>query len=179
MNGRKNLFTKKDIPPIFNNLTYDKPITLTSADPIYFAVRSLNDKRAIPIAGTPYVEPFNPLVDDEYALIPKEQYDNDTDIRDEINFLKTVSLVVEREEGSYISPLAFLLYDPTNGLFIKNDKKTYGDFIQLVLTYILPGRYWTAFQARQWLPNTIRYTHALHVQMQEIEQEWNQFNANL
>ena len=171
MTGYKNLFTRKDVPAILSHLTYDRDVSLTSADSIYFAVRSANELKEQPLAGSGF-EHLNDISDAHYAFVDRPVIDNHL----ELNFMRAMSLVVEREEGYYISPHAKLLYD-SDGLFKTNSTAKFHELLRLCTSYILPGRYWAAFYAKQWLSNTIRLPNALTTEMTEIEREWDQIKS--
>lgn len=187
----RNFFTQQDVPSELQDLVYDKKLTLTSIDVPYFAVRSFNERRSAPImTGGGFEDPFKELTDIEgFAMIDLSGY-SDKDralVMGELQFIEALGLVTHRGDKYYIHPFAYLFYDSDDGLFapgaylqdMEPDKKkeVFGALMRLMLTYVLPGRYWRAFYARHALPGAIALASLLDDEMRSIEETWQQVNA--
>ncbi len=175
-----NLFTQQPYPDEFNDLSFNQTIPLTSIDLPYFAVRSFYEKRTgMPIGQDveDFQEPFADISDGGWMILDISGSKSKTR---EYEFLENMALAVQVDGVHYISKFAYLLYDPTDGLFATYDsndtaeeKKAYlAPLMRLFLTYILPGRWWRAFYARQYLPDTIGESTDLNAEMLELEEEW-------
>lgn len=180
MDLKRNLFTQQPYPDEFNDLSFNQTIRLTSIDPVYFAVRSFYEKRhGMPIGQhvEDFKDTFVDISDSGWAIIDISGSNSKTS---EFEFLKTMAMAIEIDGVHYISKFAYLLYDPTDGLFRnydnEDDAETKKAFLtplmRLFLTYVLPGRWWNAFYARQYLPDTIGEATALNAEMLEIEDAW-------
>jgi len=187
----RNFFTQKDVPRELQLLVYEQPLTLTSLDVPYFAVRSFDERRSAPImTGGGFTDPFKELTDiSGFAVVDLSGY-SDKDralVMDELHFGEALGLVTHRGDRYYIHPFAYLLYDQEHGLFAPGaylqdmepdtKKNVFGALMRLMLTYVLPGRYWRAFYARQALPATIALAALLDEEMRGIEETWQQINA--
>lgn len=174
-----NLFTQKPYPDLFKNefeeLKHDQTITLTSIDLPYFAVRSFREKRTL--EGDDFKDTFKDITDDGWAIIDISGSKSKTA---EYEFLEQIALAVQIGDTHYVSKFIYLLYSPKDGLFANYDttdtveekKEHLAPLMRLFLTYILPGRWWRAFYARQYLPDTVGSSTMLNAEMLEIEEEW-------
>lgn len=187
----RNFFTQKDVPSELTDLDYSETLTLTSLDVPYFAIRSFDERRAAPImTGGGFADPFKELTDVEgLAVVDLSGY-SDQDralVMDELNFMNALGLVTSRGDKYYIHSFAHLFYDAEDGLFVpgayvqdmepRAKKDVFGTMMRLMLTYVLPGRYWRAFYARQALPGTIALANLLDDELRGIEEAWQQVNA--
>lgn len=187
----RNFFTQNDVPRELQGLVYNQKLTLTSLDVPYFAVRSFDERRAAPImTGGGFENPFKELSDiDGFAMIDLSEH-SDKDralVMDELQFIEALGLVTHRGDKYYIHSFAYLFYDEDHGLFApgaylqdmepNKKKEVFGALMRLMLTYVLPGRYWRAFYARQALPATIALASLLDDEMRGIEETWQQVNA--
>ena len=183
--GDRNIFTHKQYPPSFSDLIYDQTITIESTELPYFAVRSFNDKRDNPLSGPDFAKLFTEITDEGWAKI--EIKDNTHRIiKDEYEFLEALGLALQKGDTEYyINKFAYLLYDKQDGLFSRYDngwspqdkKEELTSFMRLALTYILPGHWWRAFYARQYLPDMIGHGAMLNEKLLEIEHQWNKIAA--
>jgi hypothetical protein len=183
--GGTNIFTGKPYPSSFSNLEYNKTITIDSTELPYFAVRSFKDKRTDPLSGPDFADLFKDIEDEGWAKI--DITDNSPKMeKDEIEFLESLGLALQKSDTEYyINKFAYLLYDKQDGLFKRyNDQWSPQDkkeeltaFMRLALTYILPGHWWRAFYARQYLPDMIGHGALLNEKLLEIEHQWNKIAA--
>lgn len=183
-----NIFTGKSYPPSFLDLKYDKLITITSTQLPYFAILSFREKREYPLSGPDFKDLFKDIKDEGWAEL-KIADDASKPVKaalmDEYRFLETLGLALQNQDGYYISKFAYLLYDKKDGLFNRfhsddppaDKKEELGAFMRLALTYILPGHWWRAFYARQYLPETLGHATMLNTKLLEIEHEWNMIAA--
>ena len=182
--GGINIFTQKPYPPSFSDLTYNQTITIESTELPYFAVRSFNDKRVDPLSGPDFANLFTKIEDKGWAEL---KIDDNTPkiVKDEYEFLEALGLALQNENGYYINKFAYLLYDAQDGLFSRYDnqwspqdkKEELTAFMRLALTYILPGHWWRAFYARQYLPDMIGHGAMLNEKLLQIEHQWNKIAA--
>ena len=183
--GGINIFTQKPYPPSFSDLTYNQTITIESTELPYFAVRSFNDKRVDPLSGPDFANLFTKIEDKGWAEL---KIDDNTPkiIKDEYEFLEALGLAFQKGDTEYyINKFAYLLYDKQDGLFNRYDnqwspqdkKEELSAFMRLELTYILPGHWWRAFYARQYLPDMIGHGAMLNEKLLQIEHQWNKIAA--
>jgi len=175
-----NLFTQKPYPTEFADLSYNTTIPLTSVDLPYFCVLSFRGLLpSIPLADdevTVDMETFADISDGGWAVVDVSGSKSKTQ---EFEFLERMALGIQLEEEYYVSKFAYLLYDVSDGLFPNFDstdtaieKKAWiTPLMRLFLSYILPGRWWRAFYARQYLPDIIGESTRLNAEMLEIERE--------
>ena len=172
---KRNIFTHKPFHDDMKHLKYDKTITLTSTDLPYFSVLCFREKRRVDPAAGDFKDMFKDITDDGWAEL--EGVD-DTDMKkDDFDFLEDLGLAIKKDDTHYISKFAYLFFDPYDGLFNTFDsresppekKERLAPIMRLFLTYILPGRWWRAFYARQYLPDTIGQATMLNQEMLEIE----------
>jgi len=180
--GGTNIFTQKPYPSTFSNLTYDKTITIDSTELPYFAVRSFKEKTNDPLSGPDFSDLFKDITDEGWAKIEiKDKAD-----KEEFEFLEALGLALQKGDTEYyINKFAYLLYDKQDGLFSRyNDqwspqdkKEELSAFMRLALTYILPGHWWRAFYARQYLPGMIGHGTLLNEKLLQIEHQWDKIAA--
>jgi len=168
-----NFFTRKPFDTDMTRLTYNKPVTLTSIDLPYFSVLCFREKRKIDPSVGDFKDIFQDISDEGWAVLDPSTK------KDEFDFLEDLGLAIKQDDTYYVSKFAYLFYDPEVGLFNRFDRNAPPDEIktvlapvmQLFLTYILPGRWWRAFYARQYLPDTIGQASMLNQELLEIEDE--------
>ena len=159
-----NLFTGRSTEA-FSNLPYTDGISLTWNDPAYYAVRSYAEKRGPnPFSGA-FEDPYKPISDEGWSKV---------DITDpaEFRFLTKLGLTAEKEDGAYVHHLAYLLYSP-DGLFANYDgddapaerKERLASFMQLLLSYTLPGQWWRLKQQQQ-------KSRSIDRELSEIQRYW-------
>jgi hypothetical protein len=184
----RNIFTQIDVGDIFKTLDYSQPLPfpLTSVDPIYFHVRSFNEKQQL---HTPFTDPFREIPGAEaggFAVVPTDTEPlNEKDLK-EVKFLEKLGLAIHRNDKYYISRFAYLLYDDTDGLFREGyyNERDSPDIIlrkltplfRVFLMYILPGNFWRAYYARLRMPTVLGQVSSLALQMQQAEQWWLSIN---
>jgi hypothetical protein len=181
--GGTNIFTGKDYSALFSNLKYDQTVNIHSTDLPYFAVLSYRDKdkgnRPDPLNGSDFEGIFKDISDDGWALLDLKEDSSHLD-KEEFSFLKALGLGLQIDQTYYVNKFAYILYDPKDGLFRNYDngwspqdkKLQLRAFMRLARTYILPGYWWLAFYARQYLPDTIGFATMLNTNLLEIEHEW-------
>ena len=183
------------------DMKYEESLEISSIEPPYFALLSFKHKRNDPfgLGGFSGLHKlFEPITDkgyrkfDLYVEVPDEKQRRPYE--EELEFMVAMDLAIKRmeEDGKdnnerpkkkpvyYINRFARILYDSKHGLFINlrkansddDIKRVVGPFMRLCLTYLLPGRYWRCFYARQYLSKTIADATQLDQQMLEIEDEW-------
>jgi hypothetical protein len=162
-----NPFTKKAIPVSFQNLKYNKSITLKPEDPPYFAVRSSKTPAKIQFGSTGFDgNPFEPIAE-QFATLSFGENGPTWNEMTELDFLRLFSLVTKKNNTYYIHPKAKIFYDGN-----RQDKQAFtGKIQELLKTYTLPGRYWRAYYSRLYLPDAIHLTHRLDLEMQQVEEE--------
>ena len=180
-----NCFTKKPVPSIFKNLHYKNTVaSIDSTELPYFSIklfRKLKD-------GPPF-DPFSPDRNEDFAPLTEQKgwamLDDvamlDENVRHELRFLNSLSLVLEQNNPKkiYIHPFAAVFYCD-NGIFetfstdYTAEEKTQilRPLMKIFLQYTLPGRYWRAFYGRIGLPKDIYNSAALQQEMLETEKEW-------
>jgi hypothetical protein len=174
---KRNIFTHKPFHDAMKHLKYDQTITLTSIDLPYFAVLCFRDKRGVDPAAGDFKDMFKDITDDGWAEL--EGVDESDMKKDDFDFLEDLGLAIKKDDTHYVSKFAYLFFDPADGLFNTFDssesppekKERLAPIMRLFLTYILPGRWWRAFYARQYLPDTIGQANMLNQEMLEIEEE--------
>jgi hypothetical protein len=177
MDSHVNIFTHKAFHEDMKHLTYDKTITLTSIDLPYFAVLSFRDKRGVDPSAGDFKDMFKDITDDGWAEL--KGVDESSIKKDDFDFLEDLGLAIKKGDTHYISKFAYLFFDSSDGLFNtfvssetpSEKKERLAPIMRLFLTYILPGRWWRAFYARQYLPDTIGQATLLNQEMLEIEDE--------
>ena len=174
-----NIFTHREFNDAFRDLSYNQTLPLTSIDLPYFAVRSFFEKRGkSPLEGADFKDPFKDTSDEGWAVL--EGVDDSPSKQRDFEFLEQLALGFKKDDTYYVNKFADILYNQKYGLFSKYDstrpkseiKEWMTPLMRLFLTYILPGRWWRAFYARQYLPDTIGLTTMLNTEMLEIEDEW-------
>ena len=176
-----NIFTKKEVPDVFQTLNYTETITLTSIDPPYFAVRNVNDLLGARLGGAPFPNIFDDIQVGEWAIVEQSS----PPILNELQFLSDMALAVKKEGNYYVYQLAEVLYDKQNGLFsIYNDadtaiqkKEKMNSLIQIFLSYILPGRWWRTYYAQKGLSKELYDARILAHELLEIEKWIADLNA--
>lgn len=172
-----NIFTKKEVPDVFQHLTYDKPVTLTSIDPPYFAVRSVKERLGAGLGGAPFPNIFDDIQVDDWAEVEPSS----PPVWNELQFLSDMALAVKKADTYYVNPLAGMLYQPDDdGLFYTyrnsdtatRKKERLMSLIQLFLFYILPGRWWRTYYAQYGLPKELYDARILAHELLEIEEWW-------
>jgi hypothetical protein len=184
MTTRINLFTKKPYPSIMKDISYNVSLKFTSIDLPYFCILSFREKQQEnPMTGDDFTDLFKVIEDKGWGVLPEvEKYESH---QREYEFLERMGLACYEEDDDltrhyYVNRLAYILYNPTYGLFqnfdpespIEQQKELFAPLIKLFMTYILPGRWWRAFYGRQYLPDTIGYATMLNTEMLELEDEW-------
>jgi hypothetical protein len=167
-----NIFTELPVPSkiaslfLQRTLPTSETITLKPADHPWYNYAVL--KGVIPITPITEYKKDDIVGEGFYPLVLEEG-----EAKEELAFLDTMGLLVKRESGVYVSPLAEILYGPT-GPFqmgitsLKEWGKSgpgkpttqqqrdalipIGNFMR---GYVLPGRMWRAFVAKGALPPTI------------------------
>jgi hypothetical protein len=164
-----NIFTKQ-VTTVFGPVAYTETLTLTPQDKAYFAVRSFNEK------DKPFEDPFTEfplkIEDSGWAEVPVSK---DGPTRIDFQFLEDMGLAVRRDDKHYINKFAYFLYDPQDGLFVnykpqdtaRNKKERFAPFMRTLLTYVLPGEYWTTYYDKH-LSDDRRKAKLI-----EIEESWN------
>lgn len=181
-----NLFTQKPYPREFADLSYNTTIPLTSVDLPYFCVLSFRGALpSIPLAdgeATVEMDTFADISDGGWAVI--DVSGSKTKLR-EFEFLERMALGIQLGDTYYVSKFAYVLYDGTDGLFenydstsrAENKKAWVSPLMKIILTYILPGLWWEAFYARQYLYEETGEVTLLNAKMLEIEKEYESFAA--
>jgi hypothetical protein len=164
-----NIFTKQTTS-IFGTANYTETITLTPMDKAYFAVRSFNERN-----GQSFEHPFKdtpPIEDAGWAEVTVAK---DGPTRIDFQFLEDMGLAVIRDDKHYINKFAYFLYDPQDGLFVnynsqappQNKMATFAPFMRTMLTYVLPGEYWSTYYDKQISDDRKK------TKLVEIEESWN------
>lgn len=192
--GDQNLVTGKHISaPVRDTLRaatdMPAPLMLTPTDPPYYFVR-IDPTRALrdqEFAGGPYI-------DFEVSNWRQITVSSPGPLLDELRFLESLGLAMmaprsETPTGGmvyYISPLAIsTLYaagaaGTSEGVFINvnvgRDVKARA-FIELLLTYVLPGMFWRNYYVTNGLAPDLHLTAHLGREMLEIQDTWNHLAA--
>jgi hypothetical protein len=165
-----NRFTGNTIPVNFMDVFWtSKPttVTVTHEDAPYYYLRAedlaLEKKNPYAVTGFP----------GQGALVDKPGFykmdaslaTSNKEIDAEINFLKGLGLVLERESAFYIYDLAEVFYGQ-QGYF--NNKGAGPAVLSVLYNYVLPGRFWTAYYTRSSLPDDVQPSVALEEHVKEI-----------
>ena len=90
MTTLKNIFRNKSVPGLFGTLAYNQEsatVAITSTDPAYYAIRSLNEKEADQnLLVTEFTDPFTATFVDpsKYALVDLNVSGSTPQLRKEI-----------------------------------------------------------------------------------------------
>jgi hypothetical protein len=178
-----NIFRNTVIPPKMMALTHDTIIQLTPTDRPYYYVRADTELPKKP--GYAFVSTNNSIVesstktvaDVSVAVVSPEELKT-PGMLDELEFLESLGLAFEKADSWYCVKRADDLYSPTTGVFITYQNANKEDAKQklknLMLEYILPGRYWTNYFVAMGLPKDIAYGRNLYQEMEEITREYNE-----
>jgi len=148
---------------------YKTTIDVLPDDIAYYAIRAFEELKEDTLFTSGFsANPYEPIK----RTFAELEEDGSTPMR-ELQFLETLGLAVHRPEKKkyYISPLAFILYEPGVGLFSTADSAA---TTWLFLRYILPGHYWRAFYNKVFLPDTIYSEVDLKRRMDETRGKWAQ-----
>ena len=165
-----NIFTQRPVPSAFGALKYDRTLMLEANNLPYFATLCFVEGRPVnPVTGK-----FN----DEFAPIRSDGWTAVNDGK-EFQFLESIGLGLRQGDEYFVSPYAYLLYDPAEGLFNRFNptasaaakKLVLEPFMRLMQSYVLPGRWWKGFYDTRRLPETIGEVHILTREMREIDAE--------
>ncbi len=179
-----NFLTGKTIPPLFASLTYDNTIEVTKEDPVYYYLRTESD--IVRAGRPPFSQKENPLLDQvaapvqitDGAIVSNEKLKGNG-VKTELAFLQELGLAFPKGDAWIVLPHAKQFYAPGIGLFRRDKDGISTDDVKpmytLFLTYILPGRYWTAYKARDGLalPPSIAYSTKMDQDMYQTVQDYN------
>ena len=167
----KNKYTNNEIDARFSALTYDQSISLDQYDKPYFSIRSEREPNLSFTQGG-FKDPFEPLSNvDGFALIEINS-NTPAAVIAELNFMKIMNLVAERDNKYYIYKHAAILYGSANHKgFFASGKET-KSVIDLFKSYILPGRFWHNYYFSLYLPDNIKLSRRLKEEMIEIEEKF-------
>jgi hypothetical protein len=85
----------------------------------------------------------------------------------ELDFLRALGLLMERDNALYIHSLAEIFYGP-EGYFANPGVGAQQAVIKLLYNYTLPGRYWTTHRLRRLLPDDVQPAVALESHKRDI-----------
>ena len=162
----QNPFTKHNVPHQILDASYNITLQLTVHDEPYFAIRSHADN--IKITSDGFNDPFKPIntgpvfakIDMTSGGLPN--------INRELDFLRLFKLVVEQNNEIYVHKKAQEIFYNDNGLF---NTQNPAPLKELLRSYTLPGRFWTAYYPRLYLPDTIELANRLDTELVEVEEE--------
>jgi len=190
MTTLKNFFRNKSVPGLFGTLAYNQEsatVAITSTDPAYYAIRSLNEKEADQnLLVTEFTDPFTATFVDpsKYALVDLNVSGSTPQLRkeiqEELNYLNRLRLVKQKDDNTYyVSSLAVFLYNDQGLFSLYSDSLTQQmklnyitPLVTLLVTYTLPGYYWQAYYAKPRLPTMISATGKLQTVLTEVEALW-------
>lgn len=175
----KNKYTGNEVDPIFVNLQYTTQFKLNPYDRPYFAVRSRKEKIGLKSGG--FQDPFKDIDVEVYGVI--EDHGQNPAITAELNFLKMLDLVAQRDKKYYIHKNAEIFYverTNRNGQAVKaifdpkNDDKQQQELSmrRLLRRYTLPGRFWRNYYLGLYLPNDTKQKSRVQDEMVQIEEEF-------
>lgn len=163
-------------------------LTLTPHDLPYYFVRVAADRPLQDQVFEP--DPYVPHTERSWKLIPTRVYKDTNPLWRELEFLEGLGLAMEipnsrGANGSVqyaISPIASIFYGgaPNEGIFINvgnNREEKARRYINLLLTYVLPGMYWRNYYATHGLSPHIHLTEHLGREMLEISALWDDLRA--
>ena len=166
-----NIFTHNTISDaiftIFKDPASVSTLSVTAADPSYYYFRA--DQRAAakqnPMDHVGYTG-----IDDISAsgfykvdVTGKES----REFNAEINFMKDLGLVIQKDNTFYIYDLAEVFYGPT-GYFQNPSAGAAQAVLKVLYNFVLPGRFWTAFYTRSGLPDNVQPAKELEAHMRDI-----------
>jgi hypothetical protein len=179
-----NFITGVPVPPVVAGLQFDKDFLVDAEDPVYYYLRTESD---IMQAGlSPFSYAKNPLLTDsstavhvsDGAILESKDLMG-VGVKEELEFLQNMGLAFMKEDSWYILPHAAQFYHSVNGLFLRDkDGVTAEDvkpFYTLMLHYVLPGRYWATYMARDGLalPESVAYATKLDQDMNQTVRDYN------
>lgn len=179
-----NFITGFPVPPAIAGLQFDKDFIVEAEDPVYYYLRAETD---IMQSGlSPFAYAKNPLLTEPATAIHisdgaiLESKDSmGVGVKEELGFLHNMGLAFIKGDSWYILPHAVQFYHPMTGLFLRDkDGITAEDvkpFYTLMLHYVLPGRYWATYMARDGLalPDSVAFATKLDQDMHRTVQDYN------
>jgi hypothetical protein len=163
-----NSFTGNIIPSEFLNIFGsggNKTVTVEHDDGPYYYLRTeelaLKKENPYTIVGFPGQVPLS-----NHSGFYEMPATSNKEIDAEVNFLKSLGLVIERDSSFYIYDLAEVFYGP-QGLF-RSNKGAAPAVLSVLYNYVLPGRFWTAYYTRSSLPDEVQLAGALEEHIKDI-----------
>jgi hypothetical protein len=166
-----NIFIGTIIDASLTGLVYNQPdLVVKPSDKAYYYIRADTE-----LGADPFQIP-NSITENmtgDITLSGTAVFDISANgIPLDLEFFDALGLVIKRDTLYYIHPHAQKLID-----FFRNYRPNHNPLLRpltkLLLTYILPGRYWSAYAARKLLPENVGESNALYNQMNDIVIEYN------
>ena len=150
------------------------PLELTPYDAPYYFVRI---DRTRGLRDQVITNPYATQRVTEWRQVPV-----DSDTREELEFLESMGLAMPLSQSLYaVSPLAVeTLYDAEEGVFVnadQNREQKSRRFVELLLTYVLPGMYWRNYYVTKGLARNLHLVAELQREMIEVTESWDRLAA--
>ena len=173
-----NVFTEKPVSTHFLAAFSTQPlqsVRITPEDTLFYAVNSENAHQS---------NPFMTESSESVSDISAYRIDISDTVVDELKFLDSLCLVLYRPDSiAFIHPAALtVLYDVPNGLFARYTSyiqawciaraDAFKPFRTLLLTYVLPGRYWRARSLYTEIADNTELSGRLKGEMMGAEALW-------
>ena len=181
-----NFITGMPVPPGIAGLPFDKEFIVEPEDPVYYYLRAESD--IMQKGLSPFVYAGNPLLSGPVTAIHitggailEEKDTMAVGVPQELEFLQHLGLAFQKEKKGawYILPHASQFYEPRVGLFQRDKEEVSSEdvkpFYTLMLHYVLPGRYWATYKARDGLalPESVAYATKLDQDMNQTVRDYN------
>jgi hypothetical protein len=164
-----NTFTgntiSKEIFDIFAGNTVSLTITVSDPTYYYFRAEKVASSGKNPMSPDGYGGNEDMNVSGFYTVTVTGK--ESSEFTAEINFMKGLGLVVQRDSDFYIYDLAEVMYGST-GYFKNRSVGAAQAVLKVLYNFVLPGRFWTAFYARAGLPDDVQLSVGLEAHMREV-----------